>query len=183
MTQQPDQPFNPAHITRPAPVLKSYYLLTSLFAGPFFFLPLIPLWFKFITLKYRFDDEGISMAWGVVFRREIVLTYRRIQDIHVTRNIIQRWMGLATVAIQTASGDATAEMSIEGILQADELRDFLYTRMRGAKGIDGHQASHDSTSAEGQPQTDHAPADEVLAILRDIRDSLKSQPRPPGGVR
>jgi len=181
MTQQPDQPFNPAHITRPAPVLKSYYLLTSLFAGPFFFLPLIPLWFKFITLKYRFDDEGISMAWGVVFRREIVLTYRRIQDIHVTRNIIQRWMGLATVAIQTASGDATAEMSIEGILQADELRDFLYTRMRGAKGIDVPHTVH--APADGQHQADHAPADEVLGLLRDIRDSLKSQPRPPGGVR
>ncbi len=177
MTQHPDQPFNPAHITRPAPVLKSYYLITSLFAGPLFFIPLIPLWFKFITLKYRFDDEGISMSWGVIFRREIVLTYRRIQDIHVTRNIIQRWMGLATVAIQTASGNAAAEMSIEGILQADELRDFLYTRMRGAKGIDAPHSAHAST----QGQADHAPADEALTLLRDIRDALKS--RPSGGAR
>lgn len=165
-------PFNPFTITRPAPILKTYYLVCSLFTGPLFFIPLIPLWFKFATLKYRFDEEGISMAWGVLFRRETVLTYRRIQDIHVTRNIIQRWMGLATVAIQTASGDATAQMSIEGILEADQLRDFLYTQMRGAKGLDSHPASPSSTTAS--PATEE-PADEVLELLRDIRDSLKAR--------
>ena len=43
-------------------------------------------------------------------------------------------MGLATIAIQTASGNAGPEMSIEGILQADTLRDYLYSKMRGARG-------------------------------------------------
>ena len=74
------------------------------------------------------------MSWGILFRRETYLTYKRIQDIHLTRNIIQRWMGLATVSIQTASGSSNAEMSIEGLLQAEPLRDFLYAKMRGAKG-------------------------------------------------
>ena len=41
---------------------------------------------------------------GHSLRREIHLTYRRIQDIHVTRNLFHRWLGLATVGIQTASG-------------------------------------------------------------------------------
>lgn len=175
-----DKPFDPTPITRPAPVLMSYYILASLLTGPFFLLPLIPLWFKFKTLRYRFDHEGISMSWGVIFRRETVLTYRRIQDIHVTRNIVQRWMGLASVAIQTASGDATAEMSIEGILEADELRDFLYNRMRGAKGLDTAPTSLAPASADGQPA-----ADEVLTLLRDIRDSLKPPHNPgsTGGTR
>ena len=169
--------FDPTGIERPAPALMSYYIVASLLTGPFFLLPLIPLWFKYRTLRYRFDDEGISMSWGVIFRRETVLTYRRIQDIHVTRNIVQRWMGLASVAIQTASGDANAEMSIEGILQADELRDYLYSRMRGAKGLNALQSSHVSASTEGQPATD-----EVLDLLRDIRDSLKTS-RSPGGAQ
>ena len=73
----------------------------------------MPLFFKYETLKYRFDESGVSMSWGLLWRREIHLTYRRIQDIHLTRGLIQRWMGLATVAIQTASGSSGPEMSIE----------------------------------------------------------------------
>jgi hypothetical protein len=61
------------------------------------------------------------------------LTFRRLQDIHLTHNLLQRWMGLATISLQTASGNAGAEMAIEGVLQAEALRDFLYARMRGAR--------------------------------------------------
>jgi putative membrane protein len=156
--------FDPASITRPSSVLLRYYVVTAL-VGTLCFLPLtlivlLPHFFKYRTLRYRFDDEGISMAWGVLFRREINLTYRRIQDIHVTRNLFQRWMGLATVAIQTASGSATPEMSIEGILEVDALRDFLYSKMRGARG---------EPQAVKKPD---APADEALRLLHEIRDGL-----------
>jgi putative membrane protein len=161
---QSAQGFDPSTISRPSPVLLKYYIVSAL-VSTLCFLPvtlvvLLPLLFKYNTLRYRFDDEGISMAWGVLFRREINLTYRRIQDIHVTRNLFQRWMGLATVAIQTASGSATPEMSIEGILQVDELRDFLYSKMRGARG---------ETAPAGK---ESEPADEALELLRQIRDEL-----------
>jgi putative membrane protein len=156
--------FDPFAITRPDPALLRYYVVTTLVATlcflPITLVALLPNLFKYRTLRYRFDDEGVSMAWGVLFRREINLTYRRIQDIHVTRNLFQRWMGLATVAIQTASGSAGPEMSIEGILQVDELRDFLYSRMRGARG----DAEVDQKTSE--------PADEALRLLREIRDEL-----------
>ena len=67
-----------------------------------------PMYFKYQTLRYSFDDKGVSMSFGMLFRKEVYLTYRRIQDIHVTRNFVQRWMGLASVAIQTASGSSGA---------------------------------------------------------------------------
>ena len=95
--------FDPSTIRRPDPSLLVYYFLVALptlFAFPFVF---IPLWVKYVTLQYKIDDEGVSMAWGFLFRREILLTYRRIQDIHVRRNIVHRWLGLSAVAIQTAS--------------------------------------------------------------------------------
>jgi putative membrane protein len=158
--------FDPGAITRPDPALLRYYVVTTAVATlcivPLTLLLLLPSLFKYRTLRYRFDDEGISMAWGVLFRREINLTYRRIQDIHVTRNIFQRWMGLATVAIQTASGSSGPEMSIEGILRYDDLRDFLYSRMRGARG---------ETVATSAPDAS-APADEVLQLLREIHGDL-----------
>jgi uncharacterized protein len=169
----PHTAFRPYDIERPAPVLMTYYAIASLVAGPMFFVVLIPLWLKYLTLRYKFDDKGVSMSWGVLFRHETLLTYRRIQDIHLTRNILQRWLGLATVSVQTAAGSANAEMSIEGILQADALRDFLYAQMRGAKGL--HELA---TVAGGAPdergvaQVAADNADEALALLREIRDSL-----------
>src|SRR5687768_16537523 len=111
-----DSDFEPYGITRPAPVLLRYYFLVSLLTGPFFLLALLPLYFRYITLRYHFDEKGVSMSWGILWRRETLLTYRRIQDIHLTRNLVQRWLGLATVALQTAAGSATAEMSLVGIL-------------------------------------------------------------------
>ena len=165
--------FEPTSITRPSPVLMRYYFVVSL-VGTLCILPLtlivlLPHFFKYRTLRYRFDDEGICMAWGMLFRREINLTYRRIQDIHVTRNLFQRWMGLATLAVQTASGSATPEMSIEGILEVDALRDFLYSKMRGARG-------------EPQPTTQpDEPADEALRLLHEIRDKLAALGHRDGG--
>jgi putative membrane protein len=164
------EPFRPFTITRPDPVLLKYYVVASLFAGPAFFIPLIVLLFRYHTLKYRFDDRGISMSWGVLFRREILLTYRRIQDIHLTRNLLQRWMGLATVSIQTASGASSAEMSIEGILEAEALRDFLYHQMRGSRGLP------DLDAAAGAAPS----GDEALDLLREIRDALVSLARRQG---
>ena len=63
------------------------------------------------------------MRWGILFRREIHLTYARIQDIHLRSNVVERWLGLARLLIQTASGSSGAEMTLEGIPEFEELRE------------------------------------------------------------
>jgi putative membrane protein len=166
--------FDPRAISRPDPSLMRYYVLVSLLTGPGFPFALLACYFRYISLRYRLDDEGVWMAHGVLFKKEVNLTYRRIQDIHVTRNIIQRWMGLATVSVQTASGSATPEMTIEGILQADELRDWLYQKMRGAKGQAEIGAAAGSAAVAGTAEPGAPEADEALVLLRDIRDSLRA---------
>jgi uncharacterized membrane protein YdbT with pleckstrin-like domain len=164
MPETPNEPsFDATKITRPAPVLLTYYILVSV---PTFFFALPLLWFRYLTLRYKFDSEGVSMQWGLLFRKEILLTYRRIQDIHLTRNIVQRWFGLATVGIQTASASSGPEMSIEGILEAEPLRDFLYQQMRGARGETESlkAASNDDVPVENQSN--------ATELLQEIRDNL-----------
>lgn len=164
--------FDPRQISRPEPVLLKYYLLTALLSGPGFPLVALLAYFKYSTLRYVFRDDGVSMSWGILFRQEIHLTYRRIQDIHLTRNIIQRWMGLATVSIQTASGSSLPEMSIEGVLQAEELRDFLYSKMRGGTSTTGVATTGEAAMIETSSDADRGDvkADEALRLLREIRD-------------
>ena len=146
MTEPAADRFDPASITRPEPALMTYYTITAAMTLIGFPVVVLPLYFKYHTLRYRFDDKGIAMTWGILFRREIYLTYRRIQDIHVTRNILERWLGLASVAVQTASGSSGAEMTIEGIADPERLRDFLYRKMRGAHDEEIHPAAVDGAA-------------------------------------
>ena len=151
-------------ITRPDRALLSYYVIVSCFALIAFPFVFLPLWIKYVTLEYKIDDDGVSMSWGFLFRKQILLTYRRIQDIHVKRNIIHRWLGLADVAIQTASGTVSAEMTIVGIRRPELLRDYLYSQMRGAREDEHHDEPPTATTE-----------DEALTLLRDIRDALRSR--------
>ena len=157
-------------LERPEQSLLVYYALTSLLLGPFFFFYLVPMMFRYKTLRYRFDNEGVKMAWGILFRREINLTYARIQDIHLESNLVERWLGLARIKVQTASGSAKAEMTIEGLSNTDALREFLYTRMRG-----GSQAM--AGAAEGSTPSD-SPGEggsaELAATLRTIADEVRA---------
>ena len=162
----PANAFDPKAVTRPHPQLMTYYWVVAALSLVAFPVTAIALYIKYRTLRYRFDDEGVWRAQGVLWRREVNVAYRRIQDIHLTSGLLQRWLGLATVSIQTAAGSASPEVTIEGVLEAEALRDFLYTKMRGVR--DGHTAAPAITAP--------APAangDDALALLTDIRDALR----------
>ena len=152
-------------IRRPSPALFKYYFLTSLLFGPFFFFPLIYFYFRYHTMRYSFDEEGISMKWGILFRREIMLTYARIQDIHLTSNIVERWLRLARIQIQTASASASAEMTVEGLHEFELVRDFLYSKMRGVR--------HAPAAASAQPHSAPAASHDLAAALRDVASELR----------
>lgn len=172
-------------IERPDAALLRYYLLSSLAAGPFFPFLALPLYFRYHTMRYRFTDEGISMRWGILFRREIIIQYARIQDIHLRSNVVERWMGLGRVLIQTASGNAGAEMTLEGITIFEEVRDYLYHRMRGVK--DDAPSSRSASRPPALPGTagvgatggasgavDGAAGDELATVLREVATELRA---------
>lgn len=166
----PPTPFDPKVVTTPDEALLRYYIVVSLFGLLLFLVPfpfiLVSYYIRYRTLWYLFEDDGVRMGWGLLWKREINLSYRRIQDIHVTRNFIERRMGLAKVAVQTASGSSAAEATFEGILDPEGLRDFLYTRMRGAKGGSDNDRPA-ASDADTQP-------DEALAALHDIAESMRT---------
>ena len=96
-------PFDPATVVRPHPRLMQYYTIIAALTLVAFPVTLFALWVKYRTLRYRFDSEGVWRRQGLLWRSEVNITYRRIQDIHLTNGLIQRWLGLATVSIQTAA--------------------------------------------------------------------------------
>jgi len=151
-------------LERPDPALWKLYVIRALLTGPAALIVLPVLYFRYHTLRYRFDEEGIHMKVGILFRREVNVTYARIQDIHLSSGFVQRWLGLADVQIQTASGNASAELVIEGFKEFGAIRDFLYSRMRGAR---------DHRRASPPPLETSASGDEQVALLLEIRDELR----------
>jgi len=160
------QPVPPqiASITRPVDRLMTYYVLTAAATFVAFPVTLVVLYFRYHTMRYEFSNEGIRMSWGLLFRNEVVLNYARIQDIHLRSNAVERALGLARIEIQTASGSSSSVMTLEGLVDHDRMRDFLYSRMRGATA-----AKHDSEA--GLAGVLH----EVAQELRAVRVALEKR--------
>jgi len=174
-------------ISRPRRQLLTYYVVSSVLTGPLMPIVLAVKLARYRSLRYQFDDEGISMSWGVLFRREVHLTYGRIQDIHLASNVLERYLGLARIQIQTASGAAGAEMTLEGLEDPSVVRDFVYGRMgrihldtAGSAKISDPQAtgiSHQAlASALGETS---AALNEVASLLEELADDRRSDRRPP----
>lgn len=162
-------------LERPHPSLLTYYILSSLIIPPLFPIVILPLYFRYHTLRYRFDREGVSMRWGILFRREIILNYARIQDIQIRANLIERWLGLARIEIQTAAGNAAAEMTLEGFPNYAAIRDFLYDRTRGAReGGTGALRSSAAVAVAASAQSTTGAPDELAATLREVASELRA---------
>ena len=162
----------PAHIAaveQPCPELMKYYVLKAIattIAAP---VTMLLLYFRYHTMRYRFDAEGIHMRWGIIMRHEIMLNYSRIQDIQLESNVIERWLGIARINVQTASGSSGSEMTLEGIKDHEAMRDFLYSRMRGAHHhTDAPVETPDAGSLAGI-------LTEIATELRAVRQALESR--------
>lgn len=156
-------------LERPDPSLWTLYVVRAILTLPAIIITLPYLYFRYHTLRYRFDEEGIHMRVGILFRREVNITYARIQDIHLSSGLLQRWLGLADVQIQTASGTAGAEMVIEGFKEFTAIRDFLYSRMRGTR-----EKQRSGMVAAGASANNAATGDEMAGLLLAIRDELRA---------
>ena len=160
MAPQP-VPGHIARVERPCPALLNYYVLKALvtvIAAP---VTMLILYFRYHTMRYRFDAEGIHMRWGILMRHEIMLNYSRIQDIQLRSNVVERWLGLVRIEVQTASGSSGSEMTLEGIEDHVAMRDFLYSRMRGAR--------HHSDAPHEDPA-----ASSLAGILTEIAADLRA---------
>ena len=166
----PGDPIPPeiARLERPREQLLTWYFLkalATLFAFP---VTMLLFYFRYHTMRYKFDEDGIHMSWGILMRHEIMLNYSRIQDIQLHSNVIERWLGLTRIEVQTAAGTSDSEMTLEGLPNPEAMRDFLYSRMRG-----GHTAA--PAPANAAPEPLQAVLLEIAFELRSIREVLEAR--------
>lgn len=132
-------------LQRPDASLLPYYVVIACLALPALPFVLLPLYFRYHTLHFRFDAEGVSMGYGILFRRELHLTYARMQDIHLSQNLLERWLGIGTVTVQTAGAGEGGDMK-------PHPRGAAAAPRRGARGAFARAPSHPHAPARGDPR-------------------------------
>ena len=103
-------------------------LLSALAAGVVIFVGALSLVFvrrRFRAWAYEERDEDLVVSRGVMFRRQSVVPYGRMQFVDVTAGPIERSFSLATVRLHTAA--AASDARIPGLEreEAARLRDRL----------------------------------------------------------
>ncbi|WP_248896614.1 PH domain-containing protein [Haloplanus halobius] len=101
--------------------------------------------------EYELGDETLDIRSGVVSRRNREIPIRRIQNVDISRNIVQRLVGIAAVDFETAGGSETeASLRFVDFEVAKRLQQDIGRLKRGdaAAGETSDQASAPDRESE-----------------------------------
>ncbi|WP_313695519.1 PH domain-containing protein [Halorarum halobium] len=121
---------------------------------------------RYLRFEYELAPEHLIVTSGVFSRQEREIPLRRVQNVDVSRTLVQRVLGLATVRFETAGGSATeAELDALDADEADRLRHEVGERVRAIR--DAEQTGDDeSTVDDGEPGVPADPADSAAETRR-----------------
>lgn len=67
-------------------------------------------WLTRENFHYEFGEKEIHLKQGVIRKSERIVIYGRIQNVRLSQNFIDRFLGLASIVIETASEGAGAKI-------------------------------------------------------------------------
>lgn len=142
------------------------------------FVFLVATRFQFDATWYAMTDRAARMRRGIWIVHETTVTFENVQNVRVEQGPLERFFGLSRVIIETAGAASTAGKNpqmtasravIEGVTNAEELRDRILRRVREATGA-GLGDEEEPVSPRA-PRARFTPAH--LEALRAIRDEIK----------
>jgi putative membrane protein len=133
--------------------------------------------------SYELTADTLDIDSGVFSRRSREIPLRRIQNVDISRNVIQRVLGIAVVSFETAGGGETeARLRFVSFEEAKRLQRELPRLKRQAERTDeGREATEATEAAERGPVEPEL--EELFALDRSelaILGALSVDPRVPG---
>jgi len=131
-----------------------WYLPALLLTGPYY-----------RSLSYEIQDDEVIVRVGIWTQSVKHVPYRTVTNLTVKRDILDRWLGIGTLNIQTAgmSGATGAEESLVGLTNVQEVYEIVATELRRFRGSMAPTAA----GVEGEPSV--SATDTLSAILSEIR--------------
>jgi len=111
---------------------------------------------------YYLTEDTLDITSGVISRREREIPYRRIQNVDVSRSVVQRTIGVAAVDLETAGGSST-EGSIRFVTPEEATR-LQREVQRRKSDSSGSESTDDGTNAEAGT-TGAGPTEEELFAI------------------
>ena len=99
---------------------------------------LIPrgVYIKAYIKRYYYDcsEDFVTIKKGVFAPAEIHVQYRKIQDVYVDQDVLDRIMGLYDVHIASATSGSAIEAHIDGVdeTSATEMKNFLLSKIKNS---------------------------------------------------
>ena len=117
------------------------------------------------SLAYEVQDDEVIVRAGIWTKSVKHVPYRTVTNLTVKRDILDRWLGIGTLNIQTAgmSGTTGAEESLVGLTDVQEVYEIVVTELRRFRG----SMSPTAAEVEGEPAV--VSTDALSAILTEVR--------------
>lgn len=124
----------------------------------------------YATMAYELHDDELRWKRGVWFRTTGIVPYNRITNLDLRQGPVMRWLGISSIAVQTAgySGQAVPEIRIEAVEHAEELRELLRSAVRSCSGSGDGTGSGVSRPVQ-VPDTPVASVGTSMLILDELK--------------
>lgn len=94
------------------------YVLLILLIGTF-----AVAWIVSRSYKFELKDDAFQKEYGILFKHYVSIPYEQIQNVDITRSVIDRLLGLSNLMIQTAGSEkVAAEGELPGLSRAEATR-------------------------------------------------------------
>jgi uncharacterized membrane protein YdbT with pleckstrin-like domain len=141
----------------------SWWLIALILSGPYY-----------RSLRYEVQDDEVVVNVGIWTKSVKHVPYRTVTNLQVKRDVVDRWLGIGTLNIQTAgmSGQTGAEERLVGLSGVQEVYESVAEELRRFRGgMAPTQADVELEPAVAQP----GGLGEILAEVRAIRRALEER--------
>ena len=141
----------------------SWWLVALILSGPYY-----------RSLRYEVQDDEVVVNVGIWTKSVKHVPYRTVTNLQVKRDIVDRWLGLGTLNIQTAgmSGQTGVEERLVGLSGVQEVYEAVAEELRRFRGGMAPTQADVDMEPEVVPQ---GSLGEILAEVRAIRKSLEAR--------
>jgi putative membrane protein len=133
-------------------------------------VPIIKLWIT--NLSYYIDEDRITIHKGILSKIKQNVPYRAITDFQLHRSLYDRFLGIASIKLQTAGQSPTAtgfEAKLSGLIDWDDLLEKLRASVKRLYPSLVTQETNESIA------NDKDLLEKILEELKGIRNALEKK--------
>lgn len=127
---------------------------------------LYPLYYR--SIRYELREDEIVVHKGIITRSVRVVPYRTVTNLGLSRNPVDRLLGIGTVKVETAgtAGQNRPEAVLAGLADYNGVHEQVWAALRR------YRAAMGPTTTEATTLPTAGMDAEILAELRDIKQIL-----------